>query len=305
MQLQQMRYVLAAAEKNSFSAAAKSLFISQPSLSQQIGNLEKELGIPLFIRHSKSVTLTDAGEQFVIQAQRILNRVDQLSDTMKKYSLQQSGTLRIGMLWIAGYLGLSSVITDYHKRYPHITYHLKVEGSNTLLKMLSSREIDAAFVISTDNILAEEDLYYQQLMDDRYMVILSAQNPLSSKSSLTIQDLKEEKIIMPAKASAFRQNMEQLFAQNNISPNVLCETSQSDLVMQLASQGLAVGFASRSIARKLQNPACRILPLKPRISRPIYYVTLKELLDYPPIRSFTSFVESYPLFTNAHTADKK
>ena len=60
MQLQQMRYVLAAAEKNSFSAAAKSLFISQPSLSQQIGNLEKELGIPLFIRHSKSVTLTDA-----------------------------------------------------------------------------------------------------------------------------------------------------------------------------------------------------------------------------------------------------
>ena len=76
MQLQQMRYVLAAAEKKSFSAAAKSLFISQPSLSQQIGNLEKELGIPLFIRHSKSVTLTDAGKQFVIQAQRILNQVE-------------------------------------------------------------------------------------------------------------------------------------------------------------------------------------------------------------------------------------
>ena len=84
MQLQQMRYVLAAAEKKSFSAAAKSLFISQPSLSQQIGNLEKELGIPLFIRHSKSVTLTDAGKQFVILAQRILNQVDQLSDTMQK-----------------------------------------------------------------------------------------------------------------------------------------------------------------------------------------------------------------------------
>ena len=299
MQLQQMRYVLAAAEKKSFSAAAKSLFISQPSLSQQIGNLEKELGIPLFIRHSKSVTLTDAGKQFVIQAQRILNQVDQLSDTMQKYSLQQSGTLRIGMLWIAGYLGLSGVITDYHNLYPHITYHLKVEGSNTLLKMLSAREIDAAFVISSDNILTEEDLYYQQLMDDRYMVILSAQNPLASKSSLTIQDLKDEKIIMPAKASAFRQNMEQLFAQNNISPSVLCETSQSDLVIQLASQGLAVGFASRSIARELQNPLCCILPLNPRISRPIYYVTLKELLDYPPIRSFTSFVENHPLFTRA------
>ena len=85
---------------------------------------------------------------------------------------------------------------------------------------------------------------------------------------------------MPAKASAFRQNMEQLFAQNNISPSVLCETSQSDLVIQLASQGLAVGFASRSIARKLQNPLCCILPLNPRISRPIYYVTAHPLLYF-------------------------
>lgn len=298
MQLHQIRYVLAAAEKKSFSAAAKGLFIAQPSLSQQIANLEKELGIPLFIRHSKSVTLTDAGQQFVLQAQRILNQVDQLSDTMKKYSLQQSGTLRIGMLWIAGYLSLSGVITDYHRLYPQIAYHLDVEGSNTLLKMLASQEIDAAFVISTDEELSAKDFYYKKLMDDRYMAILSTQNPLASKDSIAIQDLKGESVIMPARASAFRRHIEQLFAQNGITPNVLCETSQSDLVVQLASQGLAVGFASYPIACKLQNPQCRVLPVEPRISRPIYYVTLKELLDYPSIRSFTSFVESYD-FTEA------
>ena len=62
MQFNQLRYVLEAADKKSFSAAAKSLFVSQPSLSQQIMNLEKELSIPLFIRHSKSVSLTEAGE---------------------------------------------------------------------------------------------------------------------------------------------------------------------------------------------------------------------------------------------------
>lgn len=293
MQLQQIRYVLTAADKGSFSAAAKSLFIAQPSLSQQISNLEKELGIPLFIRHSKSVTLTDAGEQFVRQARRILNQVDQLSDSMKKYSLLQSGTLRIGMLWIAGYLHLSSAITDYHRLHPDISYHLEVEGSNTLLKMLTERSIDAAFVIGSDHSLKEKDFYYRKLMDDQYMVILSSKNPLSSRTSLNIHDLKEENIIMPAKASAFRQNIEQLFTLNNLSPHILCETSQSDLVIQLASQGLAIGFASSSIARKLKNSKCTILPFTPRISRPIYYVTLKELLDYPTISSFTSFVESY------------
>lgn len=293
MQLQQMRYVLAAAEKGNFSSAAKGLFISQPSLSQQIANLEKELGIPLFIRHSKSVTLTDAGRQFVRQARRILNQVDQLSDSMKKYTLLQSGTLRIGMLWIAGYLHLSGVITDYHRLHPNITYHLEVDGSNTLLKMLAEREIDAAFVISSEDLLREKGFYHHQLLDDQYVAILSSEHPLASRPALDISDLKGEPVIMPSKASAFRQNIEQLFALHNISPHILCETSQSDLVIQLASQGLAVGFSSSSIALKLKNPKCTLLPLESRISRPIYYVTLKELLDYPTISSFTSFVESY------------
>ena len=71
MQFNQLRYVLEAADKKSFSAAAKSLFVSQPSLSQQIMNLEKELGIPLFIRHSKSVSLTEAGEYFVQSARAV------------------------------------------------------------------------------------------------------------------------------------------------------------------------------------------------------------------------------------------
>ena len=95
MQLHQMRYVLEAAKKKSFSAAAKSLYLSQPSLSQQILHLEKELGIALFERHSKSVSLTEAGEQFVASANRYTYRVDRLKENMEKFSLLEAGTLRI------------------------------------------------------------------------------------------------------------------------------------------------------------------------------------------------------------------
>lgn len=118
MQFHQLRYVLEVANEKSISAAAKKLYLSQPSLSQQIINLEKELGIPLFVRHSKSVTLTDAGEQFVQSAKRILNEKEQLSDLMEKYSLLQGGTLHLGLLWIAGYLDLAKVfrITRKHIR---------------------------------------------------------------------------------------------------------------------------------------------------------------------------------------------
>lgn len=160
MQIHQLRYVLAVAENKSFSAAAKKLFLAQPSLSQQIINLEKELGIALFVRHPKSVTLTDAGEQFLKSARRIVNEVDQLSDLMQKHSQLQNGTLRIGLLWVASYLNLSHILTDYHRIYPGISYSLTVDGSNTLLQMLDSRSINAAFVISSEAALQhKEDLF--------------------------------------------------------------------------------------------------------------------------------------------------
>ena len=294
MQIQQMRYVLAAAEKKSFSAAAKALFLSQPSLSQQILHLEKELGVSLFVRHSKSVSLTEAGEQFVTAARRILNEVDQLTENIKKYSILEAGTLRIGMLWIAGYLQLPRVITDYHQLFPMISYQLHVEGSNTLMRMLAARQLNAVFVIASDDLSDSEDFYCHKIMEDHYVAVMSQANPLSGKDTLCIRDLDGADILMPAKESAFRKDIEQVFARFQAVPNVLCETSQSDIVIQLAAQNLAVGFASRSIAEKLLVPGCRIVPLEVSLSRTIYYVTLKELLDTPAVRSFTDFVKSYP-----------
>ena len=281
MQFNQLRYVLEAADKKSFSAAAKSLFVSQPSLSQQIMNLEKELGIPLFIRHSKSVSLTEAGEYFVQSARRILNDTEQLKYSMLKYSSLQTGTLKLGMLWVGGYLNLPQLITDYHDRHPLVTCHLDVEA----------RDLHAIFIIGSEKQLLNQDLYYQKIMEDRYMAVISTDNPLSRRSILSISDLADQKIILPSKASAFRPDLERLFIQNNISPSVLCETSQSDIVIQLASNNLAIGFSSNSIAVRLKNPRCKIVPLEVTLSRPIYYVTHKNMLNYPTVHSFTDFIK--------------
>lgn len=291
MQFNQLRYVLEAANKKSFSAAAKSLFVSQPSLSQQIMNLEKELGIPLFIRHSKSVSLTEAGEYFVQSARRILNDTEQLKYSMLKYSSLQTGTLKLGMLWIGGYLNLPQLITDYHDQHPLVTCHLDVEGSKTLFHMLKARDLHAIFIIGSEKQLLNQDLHYQKIMEDRYMAVISTDNPLSRRSILSISDLADQKIILPSKASAFRPDLERLFIQNNISPSVLCETSQSDIAIQLASNNLAIGFSSNSIAVRLKNPGCKIVPLEVTLSRPIYYVTHKNMLNYPTVHSFTDFIK--------------
>lgn len=294
MQIQQLRYFLEVAKTLNITEASKNLIISQPSLSQQIINLEKELGVPLLIRRSRSVELTDAGEQFAFHARRILGGIEQLSELMQKHSLLQEGTLRVGMLWIAGYLNLFQVMSDYSQRYPGLSYDLKIDGRASLLDMVLNHSLHAAFLIGTENRLNQhKELYFRKILEDKYVAVVSVRNPLSRKKLLTIEDFRDQSMIMPAQASSFRKDLDYLFDCAGITPRILCETSQSDIVLQIAGHNLGVGFSSSSIARSLRSPDLAIIPLDNALTRTIYYVTLKELLDYPSIRSFTDFITHY------------
>lgn len=294
MQIQQLKYFVEVTKTLNITEAAKNLYISQPSLSQQIKNLEKELGVPLLIRQSKSVRLTEAGEQFGIHAKRILGGVDQLSELMQRHSLLQEGTLRIGMLWVGGYLNLFKVLTDYQQQYPGMHYDLKVDGSNILKEMILNHSLHGAFIIDAENQLKnQQDLYYHKIAEDAYAAVLSANHPLAQKKYISIEDLQGEDIVMPHKASAFRQELDLLFHQAGFAPHIVCETSQPDIVMQLASHNFGIGFSTLTIANKLKSADVAIVPLEHSMIRTIYYVTLKELLDYPSIEAFTKYIENY------------
>lgn len=289
MQIQQLEYFLEIAKEKNISKAARALYLSQPSLSQQVIKLEEELGIPLLVRHSKSISLTDAGTQFEQHAKRIVGGIHQLEDLMRKHSIMQAGTLHIGLLWIAGYIGLLRIMSDYRMLYPNIQFSLQIDGSSALLEQLLDRSIHAAFIIGEEAQLSahKKELYYQKIQDDNYMVIVSRSNPLSRLESISVEDLRHQPLIMPSKSSAFYRQIKALFQQRYIEPNILCKTSLTDIVAQLATYDFAVGFASYSVAQTLQSPELAIVPLQEPLYRTIYYVTLHELLNYPTVKTLS------------------
>lgn len=294
MQLSQMRYYMEIAKTGNISAAARNLYLSQPSLSQAIRSLEEELGIPLLIRHSKSVSLTDAGEQFLIHATRIVGSTDQLQDLMQKHSKLLAGSLRLGIPWVAGYLGIFTLLRRYKQAMPAIRYELQIQGSGSLLKSLDERHLHGGFIItSPENLAGRNDLYYKVINEEQYMTWIPLDHPLSEKSIISIADLDGQSVIMPSSNTMFSRQLNQYMEQYAVSPLVLCETSQTNMIAQLTGEGLGIGFASSSIAVKYCPKTCRAVPLSEKIKRTIYYITLQELLDYPTIESFTSYVNHY------------
>src|SRR4249919_1785002 len=117
MTLQQLTYFLAAAEHGSFSAAAESLFMSQPSLSEQVRRLEDELGVALFIRLGRGIALTEAGRTFLPHAERTLSDAEQATASVAEVRSLRAGTASFGTLGDAGYYLLGDLAADFRARY--------------------------------------------------------------------------------------------------------------------------------------------------------------------------------------------
>lgn len=296
MQIQQLRYFLEIAKCGKISLAAQNLYISQPSLSQQMTKLEQELGIALFIRKSKSISLTDAGKEFALQAQRIVNEFDLLSDQMQRHGHLNEGTLEIGMLWIAGYIGLFDLVARFQESYPNIRCRFKMDGSTDLLKLLDSCSIYGAFVIAEEEHLNQNGMYlYYKILEDTYVAVVSKRHPLAKEDVIRFSDLSRHSFIMPSHSTTLYNQINSIFEKKGLSPNILCETSHTDLVLQLAEAGLGVGICSHSVAQNHSSEELVTIPLERPIPRSIFFVTLKELADYPSIRAFLDFTkETFP-----------
>lgn len=291
MQFQQLLYVLEAAKTGSFSNAAKNLYVSQPSLSQQVISLEKELGIPLFIRHSRSVSLTDAGRQFVVSAARIVNEYEQVSSMMNNYSLQKSGTIRVGLLWVADYLGIINILKRYQNFHRDIRYRVHINGSLQLLKEVEEHVIDAAFVVGEEEDMAlRRDMYTQLVMHDCYMAVVSKENPLSEREVIRFSDLNDQTIIMPLPNSSLSKRLKHHFRTHQVQPHILCESNQTNMNMSFARSNMAIFFCSNQFSDDMIDESVRLVPLEENMSRSIYFITLKEMQNYPLIQSFSNFV---------------
>lgn len=204
MTLTELRYVVAVAQQRHFGQAARSCFVSQPTLSVAVKRLEDELGVTLFERSRNEITLTPIGERIVYQAQRVLTETDTIRDLAKSGRNELSGPLRIGAIYtVAPYL-LPQLIPLMNQLAPEIPLLIEENYASVLSDKLRRGDLDLAVVAMP---FEEPGILTQPIYEEPYVVLLPAEHKLSKKEKITLQELEKETVLLPGLGHCMRDHV--------------------------------------------------------------------------------------------------
>lgn len=250
MELRHLRYFVAVAEELHFGRAASRLHISQPPLSRQIRELEKELGTDLFWRTKRRVQLTAAGEAFLPEARRTLDQAQRAVRAAERTGRGELGHLVIGFVEAAIYSGLlPAAIQRYRAGFPDVALELRETVSKDQPAALRDGTIDVGLAyIPPDE--ADRSFASEPVLGDPLVVALRADHPLADRQLFRLRDLAAETLILFRRnlAPALHDAILHRLGRAGLVPAALQEAVQMQTVLALVAAGIGFGLVPRSIA---------------------------------------------------------
>ncbi|OTO72799.1 MULTISPECIES: LysR family transcriptional regulator [unclassified Enterococcus] len=247
MNLISLRYFITVAEYSSFTKASERLFVTQPTLSRQILDLEEELGAQLFIRSRHSLVLTPAGHRLLPEAKVIIKKCDNLSELVKNENNDLTGSLRIGYQVFLDTTLMSQALKSITKENPQVDILLSRGGSSELTDDLTQDNYDVIFTLK---ICVESlpDLEVFKLQDNMLQVAVPRNHRLANQKKVYIKDLADERfILLDRKMSPSTVDYATgLCIKNGFSPNVSYYVNDAETAMLLTGSGKGITFVFSS-----------------------------------------------------------
>lgn len=233
MEFRQLRYFVKVAELRSFSEASKALFISQSTLSQQIKQLEEELGVELLVRDSRHVSMSDYGEQYLPYAKQVLKDVDTSAERMNDVRQLKIGTLNVGATYTFCPL-LADTVRDYMKKYPGIKLKIYCRSMENLMEMLEHGQLDVA--LSYKPLQSYDDIDSHILFNSNLCVIAGKDNPVAKKERIRLAELENIPLVLPAKGLQARNAFDSLLYGQNFKFDVRLEINDLSMLLDMVSR---------------------------------------------------------------------
>jgi DNA-binding transcriptional LysR family regulator len=249
IELRQLRYFLAVAEEMHFGRAAVRLHMTQPPLSQTIQTLEQELGAALFVRSTRSVTLTAAGEALLPEARRLLAQAEALPSLVQRAAAGASGHLSLAFVSVADYSILPPTLREFRASYPGVQIDLREATSDVQFEALEKSQIDAGLLIPPLPERLQDVLSYQKLLAEP-LILAVPQAIASRKKSETLSRYRDQPlVIFPRRiAPALYDAILAHFRHAGLAPQLAQQAIQMQTIISLVSAGMGIALVPQSVS---------------------------------------------------------
>lgn len=264
MELYQLGYFIEITRQRSFTRAAERLHMAQPALSQQMKNLEAELGMPLFVRGQKETHLTAAGRAFLPRAEKLLLDAEAARAAVSDVSTLRGGRLVIAAIPSVGACLLPPVMKGFRKAHPNVQLQLIEDSSERVAELVSSGLADIGFLqLPTGNTA----FAVKTLITEPFVLLASARHPVARQKEVTLCSLEAEPFVF-YKGRA-RDTALEACRKAGFEPRSVCDSGELETVRALVASGLGLAIMPRLAAANLPKTLRAISIREPRLQREI------------------------------------
>jgi len=293
MDIRQLRYFLTVAEEGQVTAAAKKLNMEQPPLSRQIRQLEEEIGVTLFDRSGKRLTLTHAGQLLKRRAEELLRQLQETIEEVQELDAGVHGTLSIGCV-VSCYSLLPPRLERFHELYPRVTFKIH-EGDHFLLgEQLEKRNLELIIARLPFEAATEPDRYeVLRLPSDPFVALLPSSWPHSGERKMGMEELARHPFLSlkSAHTTGMHERVLKAFHDAGEEPRILCECSSVTIILSLVAAGIGAAILPKSVLTTFPLPSIRMVELD---CEPFYSeVGLIWIKDRYLSRSARHFIEVF------------
>lgn len=290
MDIYQIEYVLAVAKYQHFTRAADEICVSQSALSHQINKLEEELGVQLFKRTTRAVSLTPAGREFVANVTEIMVHINKTKCAMRQHALAERGEIIIGGIPTIGLLGFAADIASFQNMHPNLQVSIQEDFSSGLLDMLHNAAIDVALMTPPANNEQNTDLTFYPLIVDEIVLVTHPEHPLATRKSIELHEAKAENYIFMKPNNGLREITMDACHNAGFEPNIVYQSGQVETVLALVASGLGITLITSRIADFLKNLPYKIVRLQHAPKRVTALAVPQHNYQSPATKLFCAFL---------------
>ncbi len=286
--LRQMRVFAAVARHLSFTRAAQELHLTQPAVSQQVGLLEAEVGMPLFEQSGRKIRLAPAGLELLRYATQVTELLREAGETLAAMRGLKRGVLKLGAVSTAKYFA-PTLLSAFTPAYPEVAIKFTVANREEIVKLLGANELDLVIMGRPPR---ELDTTAEPFARHPLVIIASPEHPLGRRHRIPLKSLARESFIIREQGSGTRASMEHVFRERGVTYRASMEVSSNETIKQAVMAGMGLSFiSSHTIGLEAETGKLAILDVVGLpIVRDWYVIHLREKILSPIASAFRAYL---------------